>query len=78
MKIYNYIKDSVCEPIAADSRKQADSMFISGFDIRVDEVQNDNYTQLHYKTLLRKLKDKLNSLEFLNEYNHGEQKSDQH
>ena len=42
MKIYNYIKDSVCEPIAADSRKQADSMFISGFDIRVDEVQNDN------------------------------------
>ena len=42
MKIYNYIKDSVCEPIAADNRKEADSMFISGFDVRIDEVQKDN------------------------------------
>ncbi len=42
MKIYNYIKDSVCEPIAADNRKEADSMFISGFSVRIDEVQKDN------------------------------------
>tara|TARA_B100000029_G_C16941704_1_gene729069 strand:+ start:118 stop:288 length:171 start_codon:yes stop_codon:yes gene_type:complete len=42
MKIYNYIKDNLCEPIAADSRKEADSMFISGFNVRVDEIQKDN------------------------------------
>ena len=56
MKIYNYIKDSVCEPIAADNRKEADSMFISGFDVRIDEVQKDNDKEQYkfdfYETIL--------------------------
>jgi hypothetical protein len=51
---------------------------VDNWVIEAKSPYNDGYTQLHYKTLLRKLKDKLNSLEFLNEYNHGEQKSDQH
>ena len=49
---------------------------ITNWIIEAKSPHNDGYTQLYYKTLLRKLKDKLNSLEFLNEYNHGEQKSD--
>ena len=40
--------------------------------IQAKSSHNDGYTQLYYKTLLRDLKDRLNSLEFLNEYNHGE------
>ena len=45
---------------------------IDNWVIEAKSPYNDGYTQLHYKTLLRELKDKLNSLEFLNEYNHGE------
>ena len=48
---------------------------IDNWVIEAKSRHNDGHTQLHYKTLLRELKDKLNSLEFLNEYNHGE-KSD--
>ena len=51
---------------------------VDNWVIEAKSPYNDGYTQLHYKTLLLKLKDKLNSLEFLNEYNHGEQKSDQY
>ena len=42
MKIFNYIKDSICEPVEADNRRQADSMFISGFKVEVDEMTIDN------------------------------------
>ena len=42
MRIYNYIKDSICEPVEADNRRQADSMFISGFKVEVDEITIDN------------------------------------
>tara|TARA_Y100000310_G_scaffold28683_1_gene27303 strand:- start:103 stop:282 length:180 start_codon:yes stop_codon:yes gene_type:complete len=42
MKIYNYIKDNICEPVEADNRRQADSMFISGFKVEVDEMIIDN------------------------------------
>ena len=47
---------------------------IDNWVIEAKSPHNDGHTQLHYKTLLRELKDKLNSLEFLNEYNHGENK----
>ena len=42
MKIFNYIKDNICEPVEADNRRQADSMFISGFKVEVDEMIIDN------------------------------------
>lgn len=42
MKIFNYIKDNICEPVEADNRRQADSMFISGFKVEVDEITIDN------------------------------------
>ena len=42
MKIFNYIKDNICEPVEADNRRQADSMFISGFKVEVDEMTIDN------------------------------------
>ena len=42
MKNLNYIKDSICEPVEADNRRQADSMFISGFKVEVDEIIIDN------------------------------------
>ena len=45
---------------------------ISSWVIEASSAHNDGWTQLHYKTLLRELKDQLNSLDFLNEYNHGE------
>ena len=45
---------------------------IDNWIIEATSTYNDGWTQLHYKTLLRELKDQLNSLDFLNEYNHGE------
>ena len=42
MRIYNYIKDGICEPIAAETHKEADRKFIETFDIKIDEVQRDN------------------------------------
>ena len=42
MKIFNYIKDNICEPVEADNRRQADSMFISGVKVEVDEITIDN------------------------------------
>ena len=45
---------------------------VDNWIIEAKSAYNDGYTQLYYKTLLRDLKDRLNSLEFLNEYNHGE------
>lgn len=42
MRIYNYIKDGICEPIAAETNKEADKKFIETFDIKIDEVQRDN------------------------------------
>ena len=42
MRIYNYIKDGICEPIAAETHKEADRKFIKTFDIKIDEVQRDN------------------------------------
>ena len=46
MKIFNYIKDNICEPVEADNRRQADSMFISGFKVEVDEMTIDNNMKL--------------------------------
>ena len=42
MKIYNYIKNDICEPIAAENRAEADSMFISGFKVETDEAKKDD------------------------------------
>ena len=42
MKIFNYIKHDICEPIAAENRKEADSMFISGFKVETDEVKKED------------------------------------
>ena len=43
--------------------------------IEAKSAHNDGYTQLYYKTLLRDLKDRLNSLEFLNEHENGNKES---
>ena len=48
---------------------------INNWVIEATSAHNDGWTQLHYIEKLRELKDQLNSLDFLNEYNHGE-KSD--
>lgn len=42
MKIYNYIKHDICEPIAAENRKEADLMFISGFKVETDEIKKED------------------------------------
>ena len=48
---------------------------ITNWIIEAKSWYNDGYTRQHYIDKLRELKDQLNSLDFLNEYNHGE-KSD--
>jgi len=48
---------------------------ITNWIIEATSAYNDGYTRQHYIDKLRELKDQLNSLDFLNEYNHGE-KSD--
>ena len=48
---------------------------INNWAIEATSKYNDGWTQKHYIDKLRELKDQLNSLDFLNEYNHGE-KSD--
>ena len=45
---------------------------ITSWIIEATSAHNDGYTQLHYIQKLRELKDQLNSLDFLNEYTHGE------
>ena len=40
--------------------------------IEATSPYNDGWTQKHYLDMLIKLKDKLNSIEILNEHNHGE------
>ena len=48
---------------------------IDNWIIEATSAYNDGYTRQHYIEKLQELKDQLNSLDFLNEYNHGE-KSD--
>ena len=48
---------------------------ITSWIIEATSAHNDGYTKLYYIEKLRNLKDQLNSLDFLNKYNHGE-KSD--
>ena len=50
---------------------------IDNCTIEATSPYNDGWTQLHYIELLRELKDRLNSLDFLNEYNHGEKSNKQ-
>jgi hypothetical protein len=38
VKIYNYIKGGVCEPILAETRPEADKIFIKTFDIEIDDI----------------------------------------
>ena len=45
---------------------------IDSWIIEATSAHNDGWTQLHYIEKLRELKDRLNSLDFLNKYNHGE------
>ena len=45
---------------------------INNWAIEATSNYNDGWTQKHYIDKLRKLKDQLNSLDFLNEHNHGE------
>ena len=45
---------------------------IDNWLIEATSAHNDGWTQLHYIEKLRELKDQLNSLDFLNEYTHGE------
>tara|TARA_R100000008_G_C3445151_1_gene96473 strand:- start:21 stop:209 length:189 start_codon:yes stop_codon:yes gene_type:complete len=47
MRIYNYIKDGICEPIVADNHKEADRKFIQTFDIKIDEIEKENKDQLN-------------------------------
>ena len=42
MKIINYTKDGNCEPIVAETRKEADELFITTFDVKIDEIKTDN------------------------------------
>ena len=50
---------------------------ISNWIIEATSAYNDGYTQQHYIDKLRELKDQLNSLDFLNEYTHGEKSNKQ-
>ena len=50
---------------------------IDNWIIEATSPYKDGWTQLHYIELLRELKDRLNSLDFLNEYNHGEKSNKQ-
>jgi hypothetical protein len=45
---------------------------ITNWIIEATSAHNDGYTKLHYIQKLRKLKDQLNSLDFLNKYTYGE------
>ena len=45
---------------------------ITSWIIEATSAHNDGYTKLYYIEKLRNLKDQLNSLDFLNEYSHGE------
>jgi hypothetical protein len=47
MRIYNYIKDSICEPVVADSRSEADALFVKTFEVKIDEIQKENKNQLN-------------------------------
>ena len=42
MKIYNYIKDGIGEPIVAENRKEADELFVSTFKVEINDIQKDN------------------------------------
>ena len=50
---------------------------IDNWVIEATSQYNDGWTRKHYLDMLIKLKDKLNSIEILNEYNHGKE-SDKH
>ena len=50
---------------------------IDNWIIEATSAYNDGWTQLHYIEKLRELKDRLNSLDFLNEYTHGEKSNKQ-
>jgi hypothetical protein len=41
MKVYNYIRDGFCIPIVADSRPEADSLFIKEHSVKVDKVPDN-------------------------------------
>ena len=41
MKIYNYIKEGICEPILAETRLEADKIFIKTFKIEINKIQQD-------------------------------------
>ena len=47
MRVYNYIKDSICEPVVADSRSEADALFVKTFEVKIDEIQKENKNQLN-------------------------------
>ena len=51
---------------------------IDNWLIEATSPYNDGWMRKHYLDKLQELKDKLNSIEILNEYKHGEQKSDEH
>jgi|TARA_R110000751_G_scaffold71563_3_gene145293 hypothetical protein len=38
MKIFNYIKNELCIPIAANDRNEADSLFLAEYKVEVDEA----------------------------------------
>ena len=50
---------------------------ITNWIIEATSAYNDGWTRLHYIEKLRELKDQLDSLDFLNEYNHGEKSNKQ-
>ena len=47
MRVYNYIKDSICEPVVAGSRSEADALFVKTFEVKIDEIQKENKNQLN-------------------------------
>ena len=47
MRVYNYIKYSICEQVVADSRSEADALFVKTFEVKIDEIQKENKNQLN-------------------------------
>ena len=62
----NFMKQQVNNKCITSSTTNVDNWIIEA-----ESSYNDGYTREYYTSLLRDLKQRLNSLEILNEQNHG-------
>ena len=62
----NFMKQQVNNKCITSSTTNVDNWIIEA-----ESSYNDGYTREYYMSLLRDLKQRLNSLEILNEQNHG-------